>query len=286
MIDDRRHHRSRKRHLPVHVIDLHHRDRFLVFHDLQYRDSLDANSPDFLRHKRESPFSQKCRYLVRALHPRPLISDTQPSDAAGHSVMRGPMRCCRCEGEDSRRMFMTESGVIRMAAWVRQRANGPADTLARDSECALPDRPPVSPASALARKFLRASTHAPATFRTDQVPNRGYVVCADTSLCHLDHCIHPCNKRISAVQNRWEGTYLCALQERVRPRSYRSRPGPHWLFYGCSCTSDREFPLVRYVPQPSDRFSTRPAKPLLWLLMTRTTQLALHNNLPGPMCQN
>src|SRR5271166_1101576 len=37
--------------------------------------------------RHESPFTQKRPYLVRALHPRPLISDTHPSDATGYSTM-------------------------------------------------------------------------------------------------------------------------------------------------------------------------------------------------------
>src|SRR5271165_7249275 len=89
MIDDRRYRCSRKLNPLIHVVGLQNRDRVWFFDDLKNRDSPDANGLDFRCHKRESPFSQNRRYLVRALHPRSLISDTHRSDAAGHSAMRG-----------------------------------------------------------------------------------------------------------------------------------------------------------------------------------------------------
>ncbi len=94
---------------------------------------------------------------------------------------------------------------------VRKPAANSAGTLARGGGYALPDLTPIRSTLALALEFLRASTHSPAALGTDPVPNRGYVVCGDTSDCCVDQLHTPLATKPAAVQESMAGIDLCAL---------------------------------------------------------------------------
>src|SRR5208282_5471997 len=115
---------------------------------------------------------------------------------------------------------------MRRPVRVRKRTTNPAGKLALGSECALPDRPPISSTSALALEFLRPSAHSPAALGTDPISNCGHVVRADASSCHVDQLHTLLITKPAAVQESVAGIDLCASQKRVGlPCSFRSGPG-------------------------------------------------------------